>query len=122
MLQGFSVDWWKSKHNTHHAAPNELTHGTREAVDPDIDTLPLIAWSAEMLDGVPEGAMRHMVRSQQYYFFPILMVATPVLGPAVAAACMGPGQGACSLNALHRNTVSYFASCAELSCLWLVGH
>lgn len=24
LLQGFSVDWWKSKHNTHHAAPNEL--------------------------------------------------------------------------------------------------
>jgi hypothetical protein len=23
-LQGFSVDWWKSKHNKHHAAPNEL--------------------------------------------------------------------------------------------------
>jgi len=24
LIQGFSVDWWKSKHNKHHAAPNEL--------------------------------------------------------------------------------------------------
>ena len=22
--QGFSVAWWKDKHNTHHAAPNEV--------------------------------------------------------------------------------------------------
>ena len=22
-LQGFSVAWWKDKHNLHHAAPNE---------------------------------------------------------------------------------------------------
>jgi acyl-lipid Delta6-acetylenase / acyl-lipid (9-3)-desaturase len=32
-LQGFSVDWWKSKHNTHHAVPNECT-GDAVAVDP----------------------------------------------------------------------------------------
>ena len=33
--QGFSVEWWKNKHNTHHAKPN--IHGA----DPDIDTMPL---------------------------------------------------------------------------------
>ena len=41
-LQGFSVDWWKSKHNTHHAAPNELADDGARVVDPDIDTLPLL--------------------------------------------------------------------------------
>lgn len=46
-MQGFSVDWWKSKHNVHHAAPNELDE-YHQAVDPDIDTLPLLAWSSEM--------------------------------------------------------------------------
>lgn len=46
--QGFSVDWWKSKHNVHHAAPNELDEN-HHAVDPDIDTLPLLAWSNEMV-------------------------------------------------------------------------
>ena len=34
-LQGFSVDWWKSKHNTHHAVPNECT-GDAVAVDPGV--------------------------------------------------------------------------------------
>lgn len=41
-VQGFSVDWWKSKHNTHHAAPNELADDGARVVDPDIDTLPLL--------------------------------------------------------------------------------
>ncbi len=41
-MQGFSVDWWKSKHNTHHAAPNELADDGARVVDPDIDTLPLL--------------------------------------------------------------------------------
>ena len=43
VAQGFSADWWKSKHNTHHAAPNELADGGDRVVDPDIDTLPLLA-------------------------------------------------------------------------------
>lgn len=33
VVQGFSVDWWKNKHNKHHAVPNECTEGA-EAVDP----------------------------------------------------------------------------------------
>jgi acyl-lipid Delta6-acetylenase / acyl-lipid (9-3)-desaturase len=35
VLQGFSVDWWKNKHNTHHAVPNECTENAI-AVDPGI--------------------------------------------------------------------------------------
>jgi len=38
LFQGFSVQWWKDKHNTHHASSNVHGH------DPDIDTLPIIAW------------------------------------------------------------------------------
>lgn len=33
VLQGFSVDWWKNKHNKHHAVPNECTDNA-DAVDP----------------------------------------------------------------------------------------
>jgi acyl-lipid Delta6-acetylenase / acyl-lipid (9-3)-desaturase len=33
VLQGFSVDWWKNKHNKHHAVPNECTDDAM-AVDP----------------------------------------------------------------------------------------
>ena len=46
--QGFSIAWWKDKHNTHHAVPNKLNDETI-AMDPDIDTLPLLAWSADMI-------------------------------------------------------------------------
>jgi acyl-lipid Delta6-acetylenase / acyl-lipid (9-3)-desaturase len=35
VLQGFSVHWWKSKHNTHHAVPNECTDDAK-AVDPGV--------------------------------------------------------------------------------------
>uniref|UniRef100_A0AC35U4G7 FA_desaturase domain-containing protein n=1 Tax=Rhabditophanes sp. KR3021 TaxID=114890 RepID=A0AC35U4G7_9BILA len=37
VCQGFSSDWWKNKHNTHHAATNIVDHDT------DIDLTPLIA-------------------------------------------------------------------------------
>ena len=33
LLQGFSVDWWKNKHNKHHAVPNECDEHAH-AVDP----------------------------------------------------------------------------------------
>jgi fatty acid desaturase len=38
VAQGFSVGWWVDKHCTHHSAPNIHEH------DPDIDTLPFLAW------------------------------------------------------------------------------
>ncbi|MBK6518092.1 MAG: fatty acid desaturase [Polyangiaceae bacterium] len=38
LILGFSVDWWKRKHNTHHALPNVL------GVDEDIDAMPLLAF------------------------------------------------------------------------------
>jgi fatty acid desaturase len=33
VFQGFSVDWWKNKHNKHHAVPNECSEGA-EPIDP----------------------------------------------------------------------------------------
>jgi acyl-lipid Delta6-acetylenase / acyl-lipid (9-3)-desaturase len=73
-LQGLSVDWWKRKHNTHHAAPNQIDEEPAQAVDPDIDTLPYLAWSPEMLHNVSTN-MRHIIAYQHYYFFPLLMLA-----------------------------------------------
>lgn len=72
---GFSADWWKTKHNTHHAAPNELDHDCKAAVDPDIDTLPLIAWSVEMLESLPNATHRMLIKAQHYFFFPVLLFA-----------------------------------------------
>ena len=57
----------------HHAAPNELDAASKHALDPDIDTLPLLAWSAEQLQG--SAVPRPLVRVQQYTFFPILLFA-----------------------------------------------
>ena len=79
VCQGFSVGWWKAKHNQHHAAPNELDAETHAALDPDIDTLPLIAWSAEMVETIAGGdasaPMRALVRKQHIYFVPVLLFA-----------------------------------------------
>ena len=38
-LGGYSLTWWKGKHNVHHSLPNTWT------VDTDINTLPYLAWS-----------------------------------------------------------------------------
>jgi hypothetical protein len=46
-----------------------------QAVDPDIDTLPLLAWSTEMASTVGSAAHRALLRMQHYFFFPILMFA-----------------------------------------------
>lgn len=47
----------------------------QQAVDPDIDTLPLLAWSTEMASTVGSAAHRGLLRMQHYFFFPILMFA-----------------------------------------------
>jgi cytochrome b involved in lipid metabolism len=41
LMQGFSMQWWKNKHNGHHAVPN-LHNSSVESQDgdPDIDTMP----------------------------------------------------------------------------------
>eukprot|EP00897_Mesotaenium_endlicherianum_P001331 jgi/Mesen1/1225/ME000129S00322 len=74
ILQGFSMRWWKDKHNTHHAAPNECDD-KYHAVDPDIDTLPLLAYSKEMLDTVESPGVRAFLRWQAQLFLPILLFA-----------------------------------------------
>ncbi|KAI8063828.1 delta-6 fatty acid desaturase [Gongronella butleri] len=38
LCQGFSLSWWKNKHNTHHASTNINGH------DPDIATAPALLW------------------------------------------------------------------------------
>ena len=68
------MDWWMSKHNTHHAAPNELQGGSKLALDPDIDTLPILSWSQEQLQNTGP-TLRWFLRYQHYYFAPVLLFA-----------------------------------------------
>jgi hypothetical protein len=66
------VTWWNDKHNTHHAVPNEIEGDS--PVDPDIDTLPFIAWDTNMLNQ-SGPTVRKIVSMQHYLIGPILMFA-----------------------------------------------
>ena len=83
LMQGYSVQWWKNKHNGHHAVPN-LHNSTASSQDgdPDIDTMPLLAWSIQQAqsyrqlhDGKDTGFVRFMIRHQAIFYFPILLLA-----------------------------------------------
>jgi len=75
--QGFSVQWWKSKHNAHHAVPN--LHASIEGAcdgDPDIDTMPYLAWTIKMAEGARDSPVgRFMVNYQAVFYFPLLLLA-----------------------------------------------
>jgi cytochrome b involved in lipid metabolism len=106
LMQGFSVQWWKNKHNGHHAVPN-LHNSTAlsQDGDPDIDTMPLLAWSLKQAqsyrelqaDGKDSLFIRIMIRYQKWTYFPILLLARiSWLNESFKAAF---GLGAASANA-----------------------
>jgi fatty acid desaturase len=77
LFQGFSVQWWKSKHNSHHAVPNLLASvpGACDG-DPDIDTMPILAWTLKMAEtSRGDGFGRFMVKFQAFFYFPVLLFA-----------------------------------------------
>lgn len=77
VLQGFSVAWWKNKHNKHHAVPNLLqsVEGANDG-DPDVDTAPIIFWSLKMAESAKNSAFgRFMVTWQAVFYFPVLFFA-----------------------------------------------
>jgi len=69
VCQGFSVGWWKAKHNLHHAVPNVAGY------DPDIDTLPFLAWSEKLIEGELTGLPHFLIKYQYLFYFPLLMAA-----------------------------------------------
>ncbi|KAI8911114.1 fatty acid desaturase-domain-containing protein [Gorgonomyces haynaldii] len=73
VVQGFSVGWWKQKHCTHHGAPNVHMQ------DPDINTMPLLAWSEhalEMFSDISNDKMAEFMVSYQFIlYFPLLSFA-----------------------------------------------
>ena len=77
VLQGFSVQWWKCKHNTHHAVPNlHASSQTAADGDPDIDTMPILAWSLRMAEQATESKFgRFMIKWQAVFYFPALLFA-----------------------------------------------
>ncbi|KND02407.1 uncharacterized protein SPPG_02874 [Spizellomyces punctatus DAOM BR117] len=73
VCQGFSVSWWKHKHCTHHSVPNV------HSGDPDIDTLPFLAWSEHALEGFSDVSdatlAKFLVTYQPILYFPLLCFA-----------------------------------------------
>lgn len=77
LFQGFSVGWWKTKHNSHHAVPN-LHASTPEACDgdPDIDTMPILAWTLKMAEAARDSSTgRTLIKWQAFFYFPVLLFA-----------------------------------------------
>lgn len=74
VVLGFSVSWWKTKHNMHHAAPNECDQ-EYTPIDEDIDTLPLLAWSKDLLATVENKTMLRVLQYQHLFFLVLLMFA-----------------------------------------------
>lgn len=77
MWQGFSVQWWKNKHNAHHAVPNlHASNGSCFSGDPDIDTMPLLAWSKGMARKAMDSSWGpFFIKNQAYLYFPLLLFA-----------------------------------------------
>jgi len=84
VMQGFSAQWWKNKHNGHHAVPNLINSSpSAQDGDPDIDTMPVLAWSLKQAqsfrelqaDGKDSAFVKFMIRNQKYFYFPILLLA-----------------------------------------------
>lgn len=75
--QGFSCQWWKNKHNFHHAVPNLVGDvKTLYLGDPDIDTMPLLAWSKQMAKQALDSPIGpFMIRHQAVFYFPLLLLA-----------------------------------------------
>jgi len=84
LMQGYSMQWWKNKHNGHHAVPNlHNSTAVSQDGDPDIDTMPLLAWSLKQAqsfrelraDGKDSNFVKFMIRWQAITYFPILLLA-----------------------------------------------
>jgi len=83
LMEGYSVQWWKNKHNGHHAVPNlHNSSAVSQDGDPDIDTMPLLAWSLkqaqsyrELNNGKDSSFVKFMIKYQAYFYFPILLLA-----------------------------------------------
>jgi len=76
-FQGFSVQWWKSKHNAHHAVPNlHASSADASDGDPDIDTLPILAWSLKMAEQAADSPnAQFLIKWQAVFYFPVLLFA-----------------------------------------------
>jgi len=65
-MQGYEVDWWRARHNTHHVVTNEFGN------DPDIKTAPLLTYVRNS-PAIAKG-LNWFQRWQQYYYLPVMAI------------------------------------------------
>ena len=93
-LFGVSGDWWKRNHNVHHVHTNSIE------CDPDIQHLPMLAVSEEILHGffssfyqkhfTFDGVARAMVRYQHWLYYPLMSIARANLYVQSFLLCLNP--------------------------------
>ena len=120
LCTGVSIGWWKSTHNTHHAATNSL------AWDPDIQHAPVLVvdrtylqpagvfskFHARWLGATPQ--QRAIARYQHWYFYPLMLVARFNLYFQSACYACGPDAAAGEAVALFL----YHAGLVAWTCSW----
>lgn len=131
LCQGFSVHWWKTKHNSHHAVPNLLASvpGACDG-DPDIDTMPFLAWTLKMAEtGRDSPLARFMVSWQTIIYFPILLFARLSWAHQSWVFVFGGwGQHSVQLADMDRKTIQYplleklFLILHYCGLLWIMSH
>lgn len=70
---GMSAGWWRRQHNKHHSMPQK--HGA----DPDLDTLPLVAFTKKVVTKGMGVSMKTWLRMQGF-LFPVLTCQLVALG------------------------------------------
>jgi len=65
-MQGYEVDWWRARHNTHHVVTNE------DGNDPDIKTAPVLVFVRNS-PTIAKG-LNMIQRWQQYYYLPVMCI------------------------------------------------
>ena len=81
MLTGLCYGWWTTKHNRHHAHPNQVGH------DPDIVSKALTFTTDQATARRPAGAW--VARHQAWLFFPMLLLEGLNLHAAGVRAVLG---------------------------------
>ena len=84
LFAGLSHGWWRSKHNRHHAAPNQ------EGKDPDIAPGAL-AFTRDIAETRTKGFAGWFVRRQGWLFFPLLTLEGLNLHLASVRTVLHPG-------------------------------
>jgi len=62
-VQGYSLYWWKARHNTHHVVCNEVRN------DPDIKTSPLLTFFASQ-----SNKLNSVQKLQYFYYLPLVSI------------------------------------------------